>query len=1492
MKRHHWKSDLLLSETFYNLEGSIRKQVAVPAELRIDYFTDPCGARFTVERHGTECTNCFVSEDGMTLTAAVPLSRQPVGEGSLYHLITEYVQDGNFPSGKRAVATPGVTDVILTTGASDESTEAVSESVLQTIMYGYSAYQLAVLNGYNGTEDEYAKAPILAQEAIEEFRIELAAFGKNLWDTVRQRQITGAKLDKGYFKNTDESLLFTGDRTIRAVFVTSDDVTTRQGVFRDGYNNQHNTLSVASGWITGRVGGTSYQTAAQPDTIYEVVLVKTASGCKVSVNGVVQNKVLADNAAEPRFIEVGNSENVPFFGRIVSVNIFNFAFTNANIAASWNVGRPELWCVPDEWRRIRQLDWPTATYKPEAETWARNTGNAIRTDNVAATNGFSGNFQRFEIPEGGTAISIYNAFQRYDGKTRRERQRVRFEYRSSGSISARGLGSFAANTGDAAVAEIIGETANYMVIEMSGQPGDFIEIRTLAIDAVGCLLNLTPAGLTPTGWYDTSGQENDVPYFLNGNKAGEVELCYNTAGFADTTAADREAVLAYANRYDADREAVLVRMADANAGHALADHVADATKHVTAAERLAWNAKADLDDAGHVVPQQIAAQQGRQQGVRTEYGYYKSAVASLNPEGSQTHIATFVTGDDVTTSQTVAAGKNFAFTIAGGSIVSPVTGGGLAPVIAGKLYQAVYVIDDEAQKASLYLNGVFVAESATFQASTAMFIGRYNDMNFRQFKGTVISYRQFSFAMGAEDVAEVWNVGRPTTWRTPAESDLCTAAFEPESLLPDGWRNMVDGGTDLKYTSYEEDTAAVFDYTVAEEPYTTDVVRRGVMTTSAVMGMGLFNSSAPSLTQKNAQHTTALLFVAPSVTTSSMKGLYNEGPDGTTGYGAYIWCSGGNVNISCRGLNVHSKKVANGVLCLAVISYEDNRLITSINGEVKTTESPSFTYAHNPRRMIIGGTENDASTGNLVEFRAVAVRRFNFAMTEEQIQQIFNNGRPELWQVPDAWRNIALSKWPSGSFTAAAATWVQNNNATKITSNISAVNGFSGAFLRATNDTPGNLSVYNSWRISTSAELKFAQLVEFEYRSDGAVKAIHGGTVLATFPANTGNATTASYIAPAGHYTSLSMTGGDGTYLEIRTKRIMTLGCLLDLTPAGLTPTLWRDASGQGNDIPYVQVSAHPAECVLSCEQVTIPQSITDAEKQAIEENVKKSLPTSYPANGGNSDTVDGKHADNFVNVVIPNNSFTTGSIENFITFLQQSGVFPANKQGSSLIWFPSNFPGAITSTFGTIVLAGAKVTVDMYAANQFMVTIQTAESGIVYQYTPMFGLVTAAGATPNGLTISLNGTSQGTFNGSVAKSIDITPDGIGAIPALGFPATARQTTYLRWNLGVAATLYVPGSNPASQMANGHSSNFMIRHGDPVYVLGFNPSLPLNESGLTVMAQTSQEVDTGKIVFQPDNNINLVGATIFTAVPIGYSTLRIIGFMFFPTPGITYSFTK
>lgn len=771
-------------------------------------------------------------------------------------------------------------------------------------------------------------------------------------DAVLRTRLIGTTLDKGYFKTADESLLFTGDRTIRVVFVTGDDVTTRQAVFRDGYNNQHNTINVASGWITGRVGGTSYQTAAQPDTIYEVVLVKTADGCKVSVNGVVQNKALAGDAAETRFIEVGNSEKVNFFGRIISVRVFNFAFSDTDIAASWNGGHPELWRVPDIWRNIVHSQWPSYGFTASAGTWVQNNNATKITSDVSAANGFSGTFLR-AINDTPGNLSVYNSWRISTPVELKFAQLVEFEYRSDGAIKAihgsTVLATFPANTGNAVTVSYIAPAGQYTSLSMASEAGTYIEIRTLRIMTLGCLLDLTPAGLTPTIWYDVSGQENDVPYFLNGNKAGEVELSYDTTGFPDTTAADREAVLAYANRYDADREAVLVRMADANAGQALAEHANDAVKHVTASERSAWNAKADLDKTGHVTPQQIAPRQGRQQGVRTEYGYYKSTEAALNPEGSQTHVVTFVTGDDVTTSQTVAAGKNFAFTIVAGMLNA-------ASVSPNRLYQAVCVVDSTTGKMSLYLNGTIITSGNTLTASDALYIGRYSDSTPRPFKGSFISYRQFSFAMRTEDVAEVWNGGRPTAWRVPSDYrkelpsswptsvyttsastwrenhnyitytpnvaaingfsgafakftaeptaedfstynsfrqnyapdracwqyvkfeyrcdkdfefrsggtavasfaantgdakvgyvlfppktyggfyvgkgstyleirtleittlGLCTSAFEPESLLPDGWRNIIDGGADLEYTPYEEDTAAVFDYTVPEEP--------------------------------------------------------------------------------------------------------------------------------------------------------------------------------------------------------------------------------------------------------------------------------------------------------------------------------------------------------------------------------------------------------------------------------------------------------------------------------------------------------------------------------------------------------------------------------------------------------------------------------------------------------------------------------------------------
>ena len=231
------------------------------------------------------------------------------------------------------------------------------------------------------------------------------------------------------------------------------------------------------------------------------------------------------------------------------------------------------------------------------------------------------------------------------------------------------------------------------------------------------------------------------------------------------------------------------------------------------------------------------------------------------------------------------------------------------------------------------------------------------------------------------------------------------------------------------------------------------------------MGKGLFRSSDPALTAEMAgqPHTTVVLFVTPTTASSGNLSIYNEGAGGNIGYGCHIFHTGSNVIISMRGLQIATKTVPLGALCCVAISYDgDKRCIAAINGTTTVKETPAYIYPHDPQRLLLGGNEAAADTGKLPGIWLVAARRFNFAMTSEDLTAIWNGGHPELWRVPDIWRNIVHSQWPSYGFTASAGTWVQNNNATKITSDVSAANGFSGTFLRAINDTPGNLSVYNS----------------------------------------------------------------------------------------------------------------------------------------------------------------------------------------------------------------------------------------------------------------------------------------------------------------------------------------------------------------------------------------------------------------------------------------------
>lgn len=365
--------------------------------------------------------------------------------------------------------------------------------------------------------------------------------------------------------------------------------------------------------------------------------------------------------------------------------------------------------------------------------------------------------------------------------------------------------------------------------------------------------------------------------------------------------------------------------------------------------------------------------------------------------------------------------------------------------------------------------------------------------------------------------------------------------------------------------------------------------------TGAILKTGCFYSTKDSLLVTG-DRTLRIVFVTGDNVTSGqtiVREGRNNNYNGAVISGAQLTCRVGGYRY------VYQNILPNTIYEILLVYQVAGDCVTYLNG-VKKVDSQKGDYI-GPAFLSIG-QEHYTATEQFIGL-IISAQLFNFAFSETAAAASWNGGHPELWRVLDIWRNIVHSQWPSDGFTASAGTWMQNNNATKITSDVSAANGFSGTFLRATNSTPGNLSIYNAWRISTPVELKFAQLVEFEYRSDGAVKAIHGSTVLANFPANTGNAVTVSYIAPAGQYTSLSMASEAGTYLEIRTLRIMTLGCLLDLTPAGLLPTLWRDMSGQGNDVPYVPTSGNPTNVEFSYENVGYSDVLTGIAAPSIAPN-------------------------------------------------------------------------------------------------------------------------------------------------------------------------------------------------------------------------------------------------------------------------------------------------
>lgn len=171
--RKNFRSDFTIEETFYAESGQNNGLVptAVPQYFRIDYFTPRSKAKFTCSRNGETFHNCSLSQGGNSVICCLSLSRKFIGAGPLLKVVRTSENDSRFPDSLRNDELISSTGIDLWAGPSDAG-EMESDSVLPEVIvrYGYSAYRLAVLNGFVGTEEEWL-ASLIGPQGLSAYQV-------------------------------------------------------------------------------------------------------------------------------------------------------------------------------------------------------------------------------------------------------------------------------------------------------------------------------------------------------------------------------------------------------------------------------------------------------------------------------------------------------------------------------------------------------------------------------------------------------------------------------------------------------------------------------------------------------------------------------------------------------------------------------------------------------------------------------------------------------------------------------------------------------------------------------------------------------------------------------------------------------------------------------------------------------------------------------------------------------------------------------------------------------------------------------------------------------------------------------------------------------------------------------------------------------------------------------------------------------------------------
>lgn len=377
-----------------------------------------------------------------------------------------------------------------------------------------------------------------------------------------------------------------------------------------------------------------------------------------------------------------------------------------------------------------------------------------------------------------------------------------------------------------------------------------------------------------------------------------------------------------------------------------------------------------------------------------------------------------------------------------------------------------------------------------------------------------------------------------------------------------------------------------------------DLSQKSSMFTGAIMGKGVFRKSDAPSWWPSENYTVRVVF-RTGANVSTDQWIFETA---ATNYALRVYIQVGKLQVLSNGIGAHA---GISVTPQANTLYEAILVNTPTDCSVwlntkKDTRQRAVTYRV-PEYFLLGSNGGSSQSTSYFRGTIISAQLFNFPFSDEDAIASWNNGHPELWRVPDVLRYKSPTVWPTATYKS-GSTFFRNDSSIVETDNIPSANGFSKDYQRFEQNPAVYCGFLNASTLNTKP---FRWKFTIEYRADSSVTVeMKGGYSHPAFTldANTGDAKTVQFVTDAGYGVALRARGG-GTYLEVATISVESANIVCNLIPASLTPTVWKDISGQGNDIPYVPFDSNPNECEMAYENMGFPDTIIGTEAPVVAPN-------------------------------------------------------------------------------------------------------------------------------------------------------------------------------------------------------------------------------------------------------------------------------------------------